>query len=149
MHHRRPEESEFVMAEVQDIAFLDCQCPACQVNAFEKLRYHLDCPGARHDGDGREFFHHAGNQCRMVGLQMVNHQVVRNSFPKCFRKILLPFVRLPFVYGVEDCDLVVNDNVRVVGYSVRYNVLTFKQIQVLVVCTYIEGVRTEFSNHIL
>ena len=73
----------------------------------------------------------------MVGFHVLNDQVIRLSVAKNLCKIVEPFMSEFSVHRIHNGDFFVHNGIRVICHSVGNNILTFKQIDLVVVHTYI------------
>ena len=69
----------------------------------------------------------------MVGLHVLHDQVIGGAISQRIADVVQPFVGKGRVYRVHDCHVVVKDCVGVVAHTVRYAVLTLKQVDLAVV----------------
>ena len=128
-HH----ETEGMAAERERVAFLNGQRTAFQRDAFEELRKHLERGGRGYERDGRIGFQHPGDKGGMVGLHMVDHQVIRLAVSERFGQVGLPGFALAGVGRIEHGDFPVEDHIGIVGHSFGNVVLALEQVEVEVV----------------
>ena len=69
----------------------------------------------------------------MVGLDVVDYQVVGRLAVELLLEVFHPVVHFAGIHGVEYRDLLVHDDVGIVGHPVREVVLPFENVQVAVV----------------
>ena len=62
----------------------------------------------------------------MIWFQMGNYKIVRLLITQSRFQVLKPCISAPFVHGIHNCDLIVKDNVRIVGNAIWNYVLAFK-----------------------
>ena len=147
MDHRRRDETQAVHAQRQDIPLLDGQGAAFEGQALEELRQHLDGLGAGDQGQARESLQRPGDECRVVGLDVVDHQVVGLPAVERFGETDLPHVTLPGVDGVQDGGFPVQDEVGIVGDAFRYDVLALEKVEVEVVDADVLDIFVEGFDH--
>ena len=73
----------------------------------------------------------------MVGLHVLNHQIVGLTACQGLFHIAQPLSGLGCVDGVHNGDLLVQDHIRVIGHAVGHNILTLKQVYLMVIGAYI------------
>ena len=69
----------------------------------------------------------------MVRLHVLDHQIVGLTALQGLLDIVQPLMGKILVHGVHDGDLLVQNGVRVVGHAVGDDVLSFKQVYLMVV----------------
>ena len=69
----------------------------------------------------------------MVGLQMVDDQVIGFAAVQRFCQAHLPGLALAGVDGVQDGHLLVEDQVGIVSHALGHDILAFKEIEVEVI----------------
>lgn len=73
----------------------------------------------------------------MVGLHMRNDEIGGFFVPQRGLYVVQPFVRPALVRGIHDRDFFVENDVRIVTYSFRDDILTFKKVYRFVVRSYV------------
>ena len=133
MDHRSQGEAEGVAAQAERVAFLDGLRAAFQGDAFEELREHLQGGGRGHKRHGRIFFQHPGHQRGVVGLHVVDDEVVGLALAERLGQVGLPGFALAAVGRVEDGDFLVEDDIGIIGHPFGHYVLAFEEVDVEVV----------------
>ena len=76
----------------------------------------------------------------MIRLHVLHHQIVRLAALQRGGQIGQPLVHKVDLAGVHDSDLLVHDDIGVVGHAVGHNVLPLKQIHLMVIDTNITDI---------
>ena len=76
----------------------------------------------------------------MIGLHVLDDEVIRLFAVKRFFQLIQPLVREAFVHGVHDRGLVVLHDVGIVSHAVRHDVLTFEEVDLVIVDAGIQDV---------
>ena len=132
MHHRRTDKLERVLAERERVAFLDGE-RLLRLRQRRELREHRERLGRRDDCRIGVGLHEGQDAAGVVGLDVVDHQVVGRLAVELLLEVFHPVVHLAGIHGVEHRDLLVHDDVGIVGHAVREVVLPFENVQVAVV----------------
>ena len=110
-------------------------CTVCQICDFKELWKHCNSFCTCHDLGFRIFVCKFFDASGMIRFQMRYNQIIRYSSIQHPLQILFPFVCLSRINRIHNCDLLVQDHIRVVGYSVWNDVLALKEIQILIICS--------------
>ena len=132
--HRCGNEGQGVLAEAQGIALTDDDAAVSVVRA-EKLLHH-----GKSLGRGNHHCFGISSQelmdvCGVVGLHVVDHQIIGLAVFKDGFNITQPFIGKVLVYGVHDGNLFIQNRIGIIGHAVGDNILAFKQVNVMVVDT--------------
>ena len=136
MNHRRHNEGKAVFAERKCISFAYNDSVFGKVRAEEVFHHSEGFCGCDHGSAGINL-KEAVYISRMVRLHMLDYKIIRFSSVESSVEIIQPFVREVCVDGIHYGDFFVEDNVRIIRYSVGYRILTFKYVYFAVVNAYI------------
>ena len=131
--HRRKDEVQLVRAQAQRAAVGSRQRAAGQVEPFKELAHHGQRLRRGDNGGLRVNFQEFGNVGRVVGLHVVDDEIVRLAAVQRGGDIAQPFVREVRVDSVEHGGFFVQNDVGVVRHAARHLVLAFKQVNGVVV----------------
>ena len=135
-------------AQRQGVALLDSQAAARQVEPFEKLGQHLQGFGRGYDLQGGVVLQQIGDGPGMVGLHVVNHQIVGSAALQAGLQLLQPLILFAGIDRVHDGHFVVNDEIGIVGDPFGNLVLALKEIQVVIVYSDIVDVGTYLGHNL-
>ena len=82
----------------------------------------------------------------MVGLQVMNDQVIRLTAVQGLLHVGHPLVGGTAVHGIHDGDFVIQNDIGIVRHTVRYNILTFKQVDFVVIYSHIANIICDFHK---
>ena len=71
----------------------------------------------------------------MVGLQMVNHQVIGLAAGEGFGEVVHPLLPFPSIHRIQHRHFLIQDDIGVIRNPFGNNVLAFEQIEVEVIDT--------------
>ena len=77
------------------------------------------------------------NTARVIGLHVLNDQIVRRLSVQFCAEIFEPFLREMDIDRVHNGNLLVYDRVRIIGHAVIDGILSFEQIHLVIVGAYI------------
>ena len=80
---------------------------------------------------------------------MLHDQIVGCAAVEGITDIIQPFVGKAYIHGVHNGDLVIKNGVRVIGHTVRNNILSLKEIHLMVVDTDIANIRGDLHGFML
>ena len=132
-HHLGPvdhgghDEGEGVAAQGEDVPLLHSEGAGGPL-AGKEPGQHGEGLGVAHQGHLRVLLRQQADAAGVVGLQMLDDQVVGRPAPQLRLQLLQPLLRRPAVHGVHDGHLLVEDDVGVVGDAVGNRVLALKQV---------------------
>ena len=127
-------------AERKRFAVFYDDLPALDIKILKKILYHRKRFLIRNYARFGVCRSEVCNVCRMVGLHVLDYEIIGSASVKRILEIVKPFVGKMSVYGVKNRDLLVDYNVRIIRHSVRNNVLPLEQIDVMVVHAYINNI---------
>ena len=87
-----------------------------------------------------ELVHKAGKVGRVVGLHVVDDQVVRLTALQRLAHVGKPLVAEMLVDGIEHGNLLIHNDVGIVAYAVRYGVQALEQIDIMVIHAHIADI---------
>ena len=119
-------------AQLERVAILHDQLPLV-VGSVVVCAHHGERLGRCHHGGGGEGLHEAGDVCRVVGLHVLDHQVIGRATGERGIQVGEPLVAEVHFHGIHDGDLLVEDDVGVVCHAERHVVLPLEQVDVVVV----------------
>ena len=134
VHHRSHEELQGVLSERERLPFLhhlNAVAEICLEEALEH-RHRLLRAHSRHVGIFLQDELHAAS---VVGFEMLHNQVVRCLATERRFQVLLPFSRLRGIHRVHDGNLLIKNQIGVVGNTQRHFILTFEKVYVKVIHT--------------
>ena len=134
VNHRSGHEGQGVLTERKGAAFAYNDLSVCKVGAEEVL-HHLECFGGRNDFCFRIGIGKGDDVGRMVRFHVLNHQIVRFTAFQSVFDVVQPLLTEVSIHAVHDGDFLINDGIGVVSHAVWYDVLTFKQVDLVVVDT--------------
>ena len=76
----------------------------------------------------------------MVGLHVLDDQIIGSTSRERICDIAEPYVSESCVDTVHDRDLLVDDRIRIISHAVRDGVLSFKEIDLTIIHTYVSDV---------
>ena len=135
MYHGSHIKVQGMTAQTQTVPFLYLHFSAAEIHG-KKLRQHGKGLGTSHHRQFRILFANPLDIGGMVRLQMGYHQIIRQTPGRIVQfpfQIGKPLLRGPGVHGIHDGDFFVYNQVGIVRYPVRHPVLTFKQVDLMVV----------------
>ena len=130
--HRRRDEVQRVAAEGERGAVAHDGVAAVPVRAVEVL-HHRERLGGGDDLRVGERLHERGDVGGVVGLHVLDDQVVRLARAEGLLDVVEPLVAEARVDGVHHGDAFVDDGVGVVGHAARNAVLALEEVDVVVV----------------
>ena len=86
----------------------------------------------------RVFFDECLDGPRMIRLQVMYHQIVRLPAVQSFSDIVKPQGGLAGIYGIDYGELLVVNEIRIVGYSLRHRILALEESYIVVIHAYVE-----------
>ena len=126
VHHRSHREAQGVAAERERVALFDGQRATFQGDALEELGQHLQRGSRRHERQRRIFLQHLGDERGVVGLHMVDYQVIGGAAFQRFGQVGFPGFALAAVGRVQDGHFVVEDQIGIIGHPFRDDILALK-----------------------
>ena len=132
VHHGGGQEGQGVAAQRQRITLAHHQTVVGVVAAVELL-HHAESRLRGHHCDGGIGVHKGRNVGGMIWLHMLHHQIVRRAACQRRRQVGQPLLAEVGVHRVHDGDLLVQNDVGVVGHAQRHVVLPLKQRHLMVV----------------
>ena len=133
MYHCSSDKLEFMTTQRECIAILNSYNAPFEVNALEEIRQHFNGWSAAYKLQTRIGFQHPCNECSMVGLHMVSHQIIRLATTQCSFQILLPLFALATVGSIQYCYLLIVNEIGIITHALGHYILTLKQIDVEIV----------------
>ena len=118
MHHGSENKGQVVVSKVEGAAICNLQLLSFQVETEEVLD-HSEGFRVGYDGGFR--------------LHMLYNQVVWLAAFQDAVQIIQPFVSEICIYSIHDCDFFIQDHIGIIRHTVRYFVLTFEKINLMVV----------------
>ena len=149
MHHGGCDKMQDVCSKRQRVTVRD-DCAVFREILSEKLMHHGKCLCCRHNGGIGIILLKNSYACRMIGLHMLNHQIIRLSAFENRFQIIKPLVRKSCIYGIHHSNLFVCDNIGIIGHTAWHRILTFKKIDSMIVYSdvvNIFGYHTCFLRH--
>ena len=123
-----------MLAEVQGVALFDLEFLLFRdLLLFMEVVEHGECFGRGHDRDIRIGVQERHDGTGVVAFHVLDDEIVRLASAKDFGEVAEPFLSEMFIDRVHNGDLVVHDDIGVVCHAVRDDVLTFEQVDFMVV----------------
>ena len=145
VYHGGKQEGKLMPAQGKSAFVLDGEAFYLAVQG-EKLIHHGKGFGIAHDGGIRVLFHKVLNVGGMVWLHMLYDQIVGCSAIQCGFHVGEPFSCKMDLYGVHDRNFFIQNDIRIVCHAIGHNILTLKQIHLVVVDSYIFDVICNFHT---
>ena len=136
MHHGCKNECQFMFAEVKRLSVRNNYPFFAEIRA-EKVLHHRKRFFIRNNGRVRIRFQEIDYICRVIGLHVLNNKIIRAAGTERGSHIVKPLVREVCIHGVHNRDFIVENDIRVVGHSVRNYVLSLKKVNIVVIHTHI------------
>ena len=146
VNHRCKHEGQLVASQIQCFSILDLYF-LYRVKFREKLFDHSECLLVSNDRCLRIFFCKSIDGRRVIRFHVLHDKIVRRSFSQHLCQIVQPFARLALVDRVEYDDFIVYDHIGIICHTVWYDILTFKEIQIMIICSYIKNRFCYFFYH--
>ena len=123
-----------MLAEVQGVALFDLEFLLFRdLLLLMEVVEHGECLGRGHDRDIRIGVQERHDGAGVVAFHVLDDEVVGFAASKNGGEVREPFFRKVFIDRVHNGDLVVHDDIGVVCHAVRDDVLTFEQVDFMVV----------------
>ena len=133
VHVGGADESQAVAAQVEHVALFDDHL-ALGVIGTKVVDHHAEGAHAGHDLGLGIALHKGGDASGVVGLHVVNDQVIGRTAVEHGLDVAEPLVNKTAVDRISDCNLLAQDNVAVVCHTVLgHVVLALEQVNVVIV----------------
>ena len=132
MDERRGEEGELMRAEREGLAVLDDAAPAREPGA-EVVLHHVEGADGADDLRLGIALGEDGQVRAMVGLHMLDDEVVGRAAVEDLLELAEPLVGEIGAHAVHDRDLLVHDDIGVVCHAVGHDVLALEEVELMVV----------------
>ena len=133
VNHRSHEKVQRVAAETDRVTFLDRNRASGEIK-IEELRHKRKGLCVADQLHVRIHLSQLLDISGMIRLQMRDHQIIYGASVQRLGKIVHPGVGCARINGVHHGYLLIQNQVGVIGYAIRNNILAFKQIEGLVIC---------------
>ncbi len=140
VHHGSKHECEFVLSEGERVPVLDLELFVTEVELLEEAGHHREGLSVADDdcvGELTDEVHDVGG---VVGLHVLNDEVVGLPAAERFVEVCEPLIGEVFVNGVEHSDLLVEYDIGIVSHAVGDDVLTLEEVEIVVVDAYVKNV---------
>ena len=137
--HGGGDEGQGMLAEAQSVALAHDNPAVCVVIAEELLHHGEGLGGGHHDGVGIDL-QEVGNVGGVIRLHVLNDQIVGLPAGKGVLDVVQPLVGEVPVNGVHNGNLLVQNDVGVVGHAVGHHILALKQVNLVVVDAHIADI---------
>ena len=134
-------------AERERIALFDRYRALREIDPLEELRHHLHRACRCDDLHLRELAQKSLNATCVVGLQMVNNEVVGRATAECREQFRVPLVVLARIDRIHHRNFLIENQIGVVRDAVGDDVLALEQIQIGVINTDIFYVSCNIHNY--
>ena len=135
VYHSSTDKLQCMLAQWQCVTLFHGDYSSCKVHAIKEVGQHLYSLSAAHQLHSGISLQHPGYQCRVVGLHVVSHQIVRLVSVQGFNEVCLPLLTLTGIGCVQHCNLLIFNEIRVITHALGHHILTLKQIDVQIVYT--------------
>ena len=134
MDHRSRDEREFMLAEVQGVALFDLEFLVLgDLLLLMEVVEHGEGLRGSDDGDVRIGVQERHDGTGVVAFHVLDDEVVRFAVAEDLGDISEPLLCKMLVDSVHDGDLLVADDIGVVCHAVRNDILTFEEVDFMVV----------------
>ena len=132
MHHRCCHKCKSMFTKCKSISLFDNNSSVLELCA-KKIAHHCKslCTGNNHCI--RIVFHETHDIGTMVGFHMLNNQIIRLSSLKYIIKVIKPLMLELAVNCIHNRNFFINYYIRIISHSIRYNILSFKQVNLVVI----------------
>ena len=145
VNHGSRYKVQCMRAEGKRVTFADDHALIRKVSAEEIFHHCKRLRGSDH-GDARICLDEIHDVRGVVGLHVLDHEIIGAFRAEHVLNVIEPFVREACVYRVHNGDLFVHDDVRIVAHTVRYLVLSFKKVYLSVVNADVKNIVRNFHN---
>ena len=125
-----------MLAEIERFAVRNNNSFFAEIRA-EKVLHHRKRFFIGHNGSVRISLQEIDYICRVIGLHVLNNKIIRAAGTERGSHVVKPLVRKVRVHGVHNRDFIVENDIRVVGHSVRNLVLSLKKVNIVVIHAHI------------
>ena len=148
VNHRCKHESKLVLTKIQCAAVLNHHLLILEAGA-EELCHHGKCLGVANHLCIRIGVHKILYVGGVVRLHVLHYQVVGALASKGLGQVVQPVVGKVDIHGVHHRDFIVKDDIGIVCHSVRYIILTFEEVNLMVIDTHIDDAVSDllYSAH--
>ncbi len=133
MHHGSGKKLQRMPPKRERVALFDRQRPPLEIDVAKKLRQHFQCRHRRHN-------FHIGIECqqvayhaRMVGLEVVHHQIVGAATAKRSLQVGEPHAFHALIDRIHHRNLLIFNKIRIVRDTIRRAVLALEQVDFRIV----------------
>ena len=137
VYHGRQNELQGMCTQREGIALLDGNATLIEVNALEELGHHLQRLGCGNHLTLWVLYKNLGNERCMVGLYVMHYKIIGSAAGKGSLYVSPPLRPFTGIGRIHDCDLFIENYVRIIGHSIRYLILALKEVNIKVIHTYI------------
>ena len=143
VNHRSRYKGQCMLAERKCVTLTDHDSLICEIRAEEVL-HHGERFCGRNDGCVRICLHEIHDVRGMVGLHVLNDEIIGCFTAERILNVVEPFVGEICIYRIHNGDFFICNDVGVVGHSMGNLVLTFKKIDLFVVYTDVKNIICDF-----
>ena len=90
------------------------------------------------------YFHEVEDVRRMIRLHVLYDQIIGLTTFQYILHIIQPLMTKMNIYGIHDGDLFIHDHIRIVCHSIGHHILTFEQIYLMIINTYVTNISSNF-----
>ena len=134
VNHGREYESKGMAAQNKLLAVLYDLLLHGRILAVELL-HKCEGLGVSYDDCVGVDLEEAGDIGGMIGLHVLDDQIIGLSAVKNCRQVVKPFLAKALVNSIHDRDLLIHDDIGIVCHSKRHNILSLKQINFMIIYT--------------
>ena len=139
---------QLMLAQIQRVAFLDDDM-AVFVLGSEVVLHHCKSLIGRYDDGFVIDLHEIGDIGRMIRFHVLDDEIVRGLAVETVLQIVEPFMRKVLIDGIHDGDLVIEDQIGIVGHAVGDFVLSLKEVDLMIVDADVSDSIGDFHNCVL
>ena len=144
MHHRRKDKGQVMLPEVKHFPVIDNNLSVGNIHIGEIIRDHDKGLVIGNDlGIGIDP-HKILDIRRVIRFHMLHYKVIGLPIPEHFGDIVEPFMGKMNIYRIHDGDLLVKNDVGIVAHAVRHDILTFEQVNLVVVDANVSDIVCDF-----
>ena len=133
-----------MFAKCQAFTISNYQFSVAKIHVSEEVLHHSECLGISYNRYFWISFDKILDICSMIRFHMLYDQIIRLCTIQHFCHITKPLFCKMRIYRVHNCNLFVHDHIRVVRHTVRNIILSFKQIYLMIIDTYIINIISDF-----
>ena len=144
VYHRCKYKCKYMFAKCQAFTISNYQFSVTEIHTSEKVLHHGKSLSIGYNSYLRIGFDKILDIGCMIRFHMLYDQIIRLRTIQHICHIAKPLFCKMRIYSIHNCNLFVHDNIRVVRHTVRNIILSFKQIYLMIIDTYIINIISDF-----